>query len=133
MKNLELWDVSLQNLQVNSQDKFCICTGHDEDTPTKAIYTCTSELIVKSYDAVSGKIRWTKDISEHATPNNKTVNVTCLSLQNFLCIGLQNGEMLTVKDAGRRCQPVGVFNSGLCVSYHWYTNIYWIFTILKCF
>lgn len=113
MKNLDLWEVTLRNLQVKSEEIGCICYGHDENSSAGVLYMCAHNLVVNSFDE-NGETKWSKDLSEVASPDNKPVNVTFLALPNALCVGLENGELITVND-GASCDLAGVCDNGLLV------------------
>lgn len=115
MKNLNLWNVAHEKLKLSAQENFVICRGYDEDSSTSAFYVCTHNLIVRNYEE-NGEIKWSKDLSQHSSPLNRPINITYLSLQNIICVGLENGELFTISDAGNMCNLTGVFANGLSVS-----------------
>lgn len=116
MKNLDVWDLSRKHLNSLSSDDYKVCRGHEEDShEIGAIYVCTSNLIVTYYDE-NGKVRWEKDLSGIASPRNSPVNITFLSLQHIVNVGLENGELYSIYGAGRTCKQTGHIIAGMLVS-----------------
>lgn len=114
MKNLNLWNLSIKNLNLKSKDKLIVCNGHDEESSSSELYVCTHNLRVINFDD-NNKEKWNMDISDIASPNNRPINITFLTLTNTLCVGLVNGELITIGNNGSACDLAGVCDNGLLV------------------
>ncbi|KAJ2949398.1 hypothetical protein O0L34_g15312 [Tuta absoluta] len=111
MKNLNLWNVSVKDLNISPDDEFLMCYGHDESNAGE-LYVCSHNLIVRSFGE-DGEEKWSKDLSEVSSGSNQPVDITFLSLPNTVCVGLANGELFTIGDVGASCDMAGVCGSGL--------------------
>uniref|UniRef100_A0A1E1VXL1 Elongator complex protein 1 n=1 Tax=Pectinophora gossypiella TaxID=13191 RepID=A0A1E1VXL1_PECGO len=111
MKNLNLWDVTVKDLKINCDDDFLMCYGHDEGNVGE-LYVCSHNLVVKCFHE-DGDETWSRELSEVASPDNKPVDVTFLSLPNTVCVGLANGELFTIGECGTSCDLAGVCDNGL--------------------
>lgn len=114
MKNLNIWDVSVRDLKLTSEEKLTVCSGHNEDSFCNELFVCTHNLNVINFDE-NGETKWNKDLSEIASPDNSPVNITYLTLTNALCVGLANGELITISDGGNMCDIAGTCDNGLLV------------------
>ncbi|KAM3965504.1 elongator complex protein 1 [Aphomia sociella] len=112
MRNLSLWETSSRNLKIESDGIKTICYGHDETSSSGDLYICSHNLVVGCYNE-NGEIKWKKDLLNASSPVNSPVNLTYLTLPNSLCVGLENGELFTIRDSGNVCDLVGVFDIGL--------------------
>lgn len=112
MRNLYLWDISIQNLQVESESLNRICYGHDEINSSGDLYVCSYNLQVQCYNE-NGEVKWNTNLGDSSSPNNSPVNLTYLTLPSSLCVGLENGELFTIRDSGQVCDLAGVFDVGL--------------------
>ncbi|CAH2087106.1 unnamed protein product [Euphydryas editha] len=112
MRNLYLWQVYSKLDFYPSQEKFCVCYSHHEESKLGQFFTCSHSLVVSNVDS-DGEIMWTKDLSEIASPENKPINITFLSLVNLVSVGLANGELFTLSNSGSDCDLVGVCDNGL--------------------
>ncbi|KAF9422466.1 hypothetical protein HW555_001864 [Spodoptera exigua] len=112
MKNLNVWDVSVGDLNLKSVDKLIVCNGHDEVSSSNEIYVCTHNLSVINFDQ-NNELKWSKDLSDVASPDNSPINITFLTLTNTLCVGLANGELITISNDGNNLDLAGVCDSGL--------------------
>ncbi|CAB3244736.1 unnamed protein product [Arctia plantaginis] len=112
MKNLSLWDVSVKDLNLHSEGKLIVCSGHNEDSSCNELFVCTHNLSVINFNE-NGELKWSKDLSEIVSPNNNPVNITLLTLTNALCVGLANGELISISDGGKTCDPTGTCDNGL--------------------
>lgn len=115
MKNLQLWDISIRDFCVHFEEKAVICHGRGDGGSSSDIFVCGNNLILCNFDENCQK-KWFKDVSEYISPENSPVNICYLSLQNSLCIGFANGELLAIGDSGVTCETVGIFNTGLLVN-----------------
>lgn len=114
MKNLSLWEVSVRNLNLDSEENLTVCSGHNEDSSCNEVFVCTHNLNVVNFNE-SGELKWSKDLSDIVTPNNSPVNITLLTLTNALCVGLANGELISISDGGNICDITGTCDNGLLV------------------
>lgn len=115
MRNLDVWGLSLKQFDYLSSDKYKVCRGHDENSPEiGAIYVCTSNLIVTCNDE-NGEVQWEKDLSGITSPENTLVNISFLSLQHIVSVGLGNGELYSIFDDGQTCKLTGHIIAGLLV------------------
>lgn len=121
MKNLNVWDVSVGDLNLKSVDKLIVCNGHDEVSSTNELYVCTHNLSVINFDQ-NNQLKWTKDLSDIASPDNSPINITFLTLTNTLCVGLANGELITISNDGNNVELTGLCDSGLLVCIIKYTT-----------
>ncbi|XP_047028993.1 putative elongator complex protein 1 [Helicoverpa zea] len=112
MKNLNVWNVSFGDLNLKSENKLIVCNGHDEVSSSNELYVCTHNLSVICFDE-NNEAKWTKDLSDIASPDNSPVNITFLGLTNTLCVGLANGELITISDNGNIVDSAGVCDNGL--------------------
>ncbi|KAJ8714548.1 hypothetical protein PYW07_002773 [Mythimna separata] len=112
MRNLNLWEVSIGDLKLASEDKLTVCNGHDEISSSNELYVCTHNLSVINFDG-NNETKWTKDLSAIASPDNKPINITFLTLTNTLCVGLANGELITISNNGSTLDLAGVCDNGL--------------------
>lgn len=117
MRNLNLWDVSVGDLNLASEDKLVVCNGHDELSSSNKLYVCTHNLSVINFDE-NNEANWTKDLADMASPHNRPINITFLTLTNTLCVGLANGELITIGNNGNSLDLAGVCDNGLLVSTH---------------
>ncbi|XP_046966489.1 putative elongator complex protein 1 [Vanessa cardui] len=117
MRNLCMWQVCSKKGFCHLQNKFCVCYGHHEDSRLGEIFMCSHSLVVSSVDS-SGEVRWTRDLSEISSPDNRPINITLLSLLNSVSIGLANGELFTISNFEANCELVGVCDNGL-VAMEW--------------
>ncbi|KAL4704458.1 hypothetical protein ACJJTC_019557 [Scirpophaga incertulas] len=108
MKNLSLWEVSLSHFKIDYND--IICFTHKE-TSCSELYTCSHNLIVSNIGH-DGLVKWNKDLSDIIMCKSKPLNVTYLSLLDTLCVGLENGELITISESGY-CELAGVCNNGI--------------------
>lgn len=115
MRNLCMWQVCSKKGFFKSQEKYCVCYSHYEDSKLGQFFTCLYSLVVNNIDS-HGKIKWTKDLSKVASPENKPVNITFLGLVNLVSVGLANGELFTLSSSGADCELVGVCDKGLLVN-----------------
>lgn len=115
MRNLNLWEVSVGDLKLPSEDKLIVCNGHDEISSSNELYVCTHNLSVINFNA-NNETKWTKDLSNIASPDNKPINITFLTLTDTLCVGLANGELITISNNGNSLDLAGVCDNGLLVS-----------------
>lgn len=112
MKNLNLWDVSFRDLDLKLEEKLVVCSGHNEDSSCNELFICTHNLHVINFDE-NADIKWSKDLSSIASQNNRPVNITFLTLNNALCLGLENGELFTITEGGNTCSLAGTCSNGL--------------------
>ncbi|XP_075979445.1 elongator complex protein 1 [Anticarsia gemmatalis] len=112
MKNLNLWVVSVNDLKLKLEDKLTVCSGCDDEGSSNELFVCTHNLCVINYNE-NGDTKWTKDLSEFASPDNRPVNITFLTLTNALCVGLANGELITISDGGNTYDLAGTCDNGL--------------------
>ncbi|XP_041981011.1 elongator complex protein 1-like [Aricia agestis] len=112
MRNLNLWQVSVKNIDIQTEEKFSSCYGHYDDCAKGELYVCTSNLSVFNFDD-NGVVKWTADLSEIVPIQTRPVNISFLSLSNSLNVGLASGELITVADFGKNCDVVGVCEDGL--------------------
>lgn len=113
MYNLNLWDVSVKNINLNGDDDALFAYGHMEGNE-KEVYVCSHNLIVKCFGE-NGAEKWAEDLSELSSPGNKAVDIMFLPLTGVLCVGLANGELFTIGGSGDS-NLVGTCDSGLLVS-----------------
>ncbi|XP_028167442.1 elongator complex protein 1 [Ostrinia furnacalis] len=111
MKNLILWDVSKKNHKINAEDVLTLSYSHNERSCAE-LYTCSLNLQVTNI-ADDGKVKWQKDLSDVILNKSKPVNVTYLSLLDTLCVGLEDGELVTIAESGSICELAGVCESGI--------------------
>ncbi|KAG6444956.1 hypothetical protein O3G_MSEX003635 [Manduca sexta] len=112
MRNLELCDVVVRDIQVSSEETPAFCLGHDEGSSFSELYVCTNNPSLHVFNE-KDEVKWNKDVSHLVSPDNCPMNVTFLSLQNSVCVGFENGELLSVTEAGTVCEVVGVFDVGI--------------------
>ncbi|CAH0588039.1 unnamed protein product [Chrysodeixis includens] len=112
MKNLNLWEVSIRDLKQESGDKLIVCNGHDEESSSSELYVCTHNLSVVNFDEDS-EIKWIRDLTDIASPDNKPINITFLTITNSLCVGLENGELITLSHDSSNCELAGICDGGL--------------------
>lgn len=115
MKNLVVHEVTSKSLDASSEKNLVVCYGHNERSSTGELYICGHNLAVTNFDE-SGVKNWTADLSDLASPGNEPVNITFLTLPNALCVGLANGELLTISSSGDNSTLAGVCDNGLLVS-----------------
>ncbi|XP_068622441.1 elongator complex protein 1 [Battus philenor] len=111
MKNLELWEVQTGNINIETNEKFCLCHNYDADNKVK-LFVVTPNLQVLSIDEF-GAINWSKNISDIQTDENLPINITYISLSNQVCVALERGELVTIDESGSNYDLVGVFENGL--------------------
>lgn len=115
MKNLNLWEVSIRDLKHESGQKLVVCNAHDEESSSSELYVCTHNLSVINFDEDS-EIKWTRDLTDIVSPDNKPINITFLTITNSLCVGFENGELITLSHKlGSNCELAGVCDNGLLV------------------
>jgi hypothetical protein len=112
MRNLNLWEVSLNYFQIEPNDSVCYTRN---ESNLGELYTCSHNLIVSNLD-LSGEIKWSKDLTNITRRSSKVANITYLSLLNTLCVGFENGEIITIAESGDICNLVGDCENGILVS-----------------
>ncbi|CAH0758252.1 unnamed protein product [Diatraea saccharalis] len=113
MRNLIISEVVTNKFNSDSNEFSAICYTHNESNSGE-LYICSHNLILSSFRD-NGNINWTKDLSEIIlkVSDNRPINVTYLSLLNTLCVGLENGEIITVAESGQVCDLAGVCEKGI--------------------
>lgn len=112
MKNLNLWDVSVKNINLNGDDDALFAYGYVEGNE-KELYVCSHNLVVRCFSE-DGAEKWAEDLSELSSADNKAVDITFLPLTGAVCVGLGNGELFTISGSGDS-NLVGVCDSGILV------------------
>lgn len=115
MRNLNLCEVVQKDFDVDFGESLTLCYHHNERNSCE-LYTCSHNLIVTNVED-DGRIKWKKDLLEIVLEKSRPVNVTYLSLLNTLCVGLENGEIITLAESGAICELAGVCDNGLLVSF----------------
>ncbi|CAH2982016.1 unnamed protein product [Chilo suppressalis] len=111
MRNLNLWEVASTKVKSDANENLTICYTHNESNCDE-LYTCSYNLIVSNFRD-NGDVKWSKDLSEIVMNSSKPVNITYLSLLNTLCVGLENGEIVTLAESGEVCDLAGVCEKGI--------------------
>ncbi|VVD02399.1 unnamed protein product [Leptidea sinapis] len=97
MRNLQVLQITSRKLL--AEDISCACYGLQGICTPGHLFLCTDRLLVRCFDH-DGAVKWSKNLFEVTSLQNKPIHIQYLSLVDTLIVALTNGDIYGITGNG---------------------------------